>query len=91
MDIEGHELVAMSGFSFSSWRPRLILIENHITHLKKHQLMRQNNDQLILRTGLNSWYVPAHLPYGFSLAARFEYVRKYFLGLPLRKLRYSRN
>lgn len=91
MDIEGHELVALSGFTFSSWRPRLILIEDHVTHLKKHQLMRQNNYQLILRTGLNSWYVPVELPYRFSLAARFEHVRKYFLGLPLRRLRYSRN
>lgn len=90
IDIEGHELVALSGFSFSYWKSRLVLIEDHVTHLKKHALMQGNGYQLILRTGLNSWYVPAEPPYTFSFAARLEYLRKYYLGLPLRKLRYSR-
>jgi FkbM family methyltransferase len=91
IDIEGHELVALSGFSFDVWQPRLVLIEDHVTHLNKHRLMRRNNYQLLLRTGLNSWYVRADLPYTFSVAAMFEYVRKYYLGLPLRKFRYSKN
>lgn len=90
IDIEGHELVALSGFSFSHWKPKLVLIEDHVTHLKKHGLMRESGYQLILRTGLNSWYVPADASYTFSVASRFEYVRKYYLGLPLRKFRYSR-
>lgn len=90
IDIEGHELVALSGFSFSHWKPKLVLIEDHVTHHKKHDLMRDSGYQLILRTGLNSWYVPADASYTFSFASRFEYVRKYYLGLPLRKFRYSR-
>lgn len=91
IDIEGHELVALSGFSFDMWQPRLVLIEDHVTHLNKHQLMRLNNYQLLMRTGLNSWYVPANAAYTSSLAGKFEYLRKYYLGLPLRKFRYSRN
>ena len=90
IDIEGHELVALSGFSFSHWKPRLVLLEDHVTHLKKHALMQRSGYQLILRTGLNSWYVPAQPPYTASFAARLEYLRKYYLGLPLRKFRYSR-
>ena len=90
IDIEGHELVALSGFSFATWKPRLVLIEDHVTHLKKHHLMRQNHYQLLMRTGLNSWYVPCEESFSFSVSATFEYFRKYFLGLPLRKLRYSR-
>lgn len=90
IDIEGHELVALSGFDFGYWQPRLVLIEDHVTHHHKHALMRKNGYQLILRTGLNSWYVPAKASYTFSWAARFEYVRKYYLGLPTRKFRYSR-
>ena len=89
--LHGHELVALSGFSFEMWQPRLVLIEDHVTHLNKHQLMRKNNYQLLMRTGLNSWYVRADLSYTFSIAAMFEYVRKYYLGLPLRKFRYSKN
>lgn len=88
IDIEGHELVALSGFSFKNWKPKLVLIEDHVTHLQKHRFMQQNGYQLLMRTGLNSWYVPAEASYSFSLAARFEYLRKYFLGLPVRRLRY---
>jgi hypothetical protein len=90
IDIEGHELVALSGFDFGYWQPRLVLIEDHVTHHQKHALMRRSGYQLILRTGLNSWYVPAKASYTFSWAARFEYLRKYYLGLPTRKFRYSR-
>lgn len=89
MDIEGHELVALSGFTFSRWRPQLVLLEDHVIHLDKHRLMRGNGYQLLMRTGLNSWYVPANFSYSYSLYARFEYLRKYYLGLPLRKFRYS--
>ncbi|MES2414581.1 MAG: FkbM family methyltransferase [Pseudomonadota bacterium] len=89
IDIEGHELVALSGFSFARWKPRLVLIEDHVIHLKKHRLMEASGYRLLLRTGLNSWYVPAEPSYSFSSAARFEYFRKYFIGLPLRKFRYS--
>ena len=91
IDIEGHELVALSGFSFDKWRPQLVLIEDHVTHLDKHKLMRINGYQLLMRTGLNSWYVPGHFSYRHSLQARVEYLRKYYVGLPLRKFRYSRD
>lgn len=89
IDIEGHELVALSGFSFSTWQPKLVLIEDHVIHWEKHRLMQRNGYQLLTRTGLNSWYVPVDASYSHSLASRFEYFRKYFLGLPLRKFRYS--
>jgi FkbM family methyltransferase len=91
IDIEGHELVALSGFTFGTWRPRLVLIEDHVTHLSKHQLMQRNNYQLLLRTGLNSWYVPGGTRYTSSLAVKLEKLRKYYLGLPMRKWRYSRD
>jgi FkbM family methyltransferase len=90
IDIEGHELVALSGFDFSHWQPKLILIEDHVINHKKNQLMLDNGYQLILRTGINSWYVPASQAYTFSLSSKFEIFRKYYLGLPMRKYRYAR-
>ena len=89
MDIEGHELVALSGFTFSQWRPRLVLIEDNVTYHDKHRLMKRNGYALLLRTGLNSWYVPEQPSYSHSWGSRFEYLRKYYLGLPLRKFRYA--
>lgn len=89
MDIEGHELAALSGFSFDKWRPQLVLIEDHVTHHDKHRFMRRSNYQLLMRTGLNSWYVPADFSYTHSLKSMLQFCRKYYLGLPLRKFRYS--
>lgn len=88
IDIEGHELVALSGFTLKNWRPALVLIEDHVIHLQKHRFMQKSGYQLLMRTGLNSWYVPGEAPYSFSFAARFEYFRKYFVGLPIRRLRH---
>lgn len=90
VDIEGHELTALSGFNFQYWRPRLVLLEDHVTSLGKHALMRANGYQLILRTGLNSWYAPKTPGHTLSLPARLQFLRKYYLGLPLRKLRFAR-
>ncbi|WBY00960.1 FkbM family methyltransferase [Ramlibacter tataouinensis] len=90
VDIEGHELVALSGFDFARWQPRLVLLEDHVIHLAKHRLMQSQGYRLVLRTGLNSWYMPQSQAFSHSLAARLEFLRKYFLGLPLRKLRYAR-
>jgi FkbM family methyltransferase len=90
VDIEGHELVALSGFDFGYWQPSLVLLEDHVTGLAKHGLLVAKGYTLLMRTGLNSWYVPKDPPWQLSLGARFEFFRKYYLGLPLRKLRYTR-
>jgi FkbM family methyltransferase len=90
IDIEGHEMEMFKGFSLDRWRPQLVLLEDHVINHEKHRLMTRFGYQVILRTGLNSWYVPKSCTYKFSLAAQFEFVRKYWLGLLLRKIRYMR-
>jgi FkbM family methyltransferase len=34
LDVEGHELDVLRGFSFARWRPRLILLEDHVGNLR---------------------------------------------------------
>src|SRR5262249_51916936 len=58
VDVEGHEIEVLRGFDFAQWRPRLILLEDHVTDLAKHRFMRRNGYRLMRRTGLNGWYVP---------------------------------
>jgi hypothetical protein len=87
VDVEGHELDVLRGFDFARWRPRLILLEDHVTNIAKHLFLRRHGYALMRRTGLNGWYVPeADAP---SLGARghFEILRKYYLALPFRKAR----
>ncbi len=86
IDVEGHELEVLRGFDLARWRPRLLLVEDHVATLATHRFLSCAGYRLIRRTGLNGWYVPktAALPLG---CGRLQIVRKYYLALPIRKLR----
>ncbi len=90
IDIEGHELEMFEGFNLNKWQPKLVLLEDHVTNHKKHDLMKKNGYQVILRTGLNSWYVPAAVGYKLSLFSRLEFFRKYYIGLLSRNLSFRK-
>jgi len=90
IDIEGHEMEMFKGFTLPKWKPQLVLLEDHVTSHEKHDFMTANGYQLIMRTGLNSWYVPAEAGYRLSLYAKLQFFRKYYLGLLTRKIKYSR-
>jgi len=87
IDVEGHETEALAGFSFERWRPRLILIEDHVANLAKHRLLTRSGYRLIRRTGLNGWYVPRENAPFIGFAGWWSLVRKYYLALPIRRLR----
>lgn len=86
IDVEGHEVEVLRGFDLARWRPRLLLVEDHVTTLATHRFLSCAGYRLIRRTGLNGWYVPktAAPSLGFG---RLQIVRKYYLALPIRKLR----
>jgi FkbM family methyltransferase len=90
IDIEGHEIEMFKGFTLQKWQPVLVLLEDHVTNHEKHHHMQKNGYKLLMRTAMNSWYVPKNLGYKLSLYARLQYFRKYYLGLLPRKLRYMR-
>lgn len=90
LDVEGHEMEVFKGFSLARWQPRLVLLEDHVTSHQKHRHMVGHGYKLLLRTGLNSWYVPAQEPYTQSAGARLEFFRKYWLGLLGRRLRFRK-
>jgi hypothetical protein len=87
IDVEGHELEVLSGFSFARWQPYLILVEDHVGSLRTHGFLKRNGYRLIRRLGFNGWYVPEDAPMHPSKAERREIIRKYYLALPFRKLR----
>ena len=39
LDVEGHELKVLEGFTFARWRPRLVLLEDHVGDLSKHRAL----------------------------------------------------
>ena len=58
VDVEGHELEVLKGFSLDRWRPTVILVEDNSNfensdvsdHLKMFGYLR------FMRTGVNDWY-----------------------------------
>jgi FkbM family methyltransferase len=86
IDVEGHEVEVLRGFDLARWRPWLLLVEDHVATLATHRFLSCAGYRLIRRTGLNGWYVPhtAAPPLGFG---GLQIVRKYYLALPIRKLR----
>jgi FkbM family methyltransferase len=86
IDVEGHEVEVLSGFDLARWRPRLILIEDHVTNLATHRYLTRGNYRLIRRTGLNGWYVPQGQAPRVGLGW-WQIARKYYFALPIRVLR----
>ena len=55
--------------------------------LETHRLLRQRGYKLVQRTGLNNWYVPRDVCFRVSLFGRWQFLRKLYLGLWLRRLK----
>ena len=87
IDVEGHEIEVLRGFDFARWRPRLVLVEDLVLDLRLHRFMLARGYRWMRRTDINSWYVPAADAPRLDLAERWQFVRKYYLGTPARRLR----
>jgi len=87
IDLEGYEPLALRGFNWTRWRPRLMTVEDHCENLDTHRAVTAHGYKLIRRIGDNHWYVPQDDPHAMTLADRIRFVRKMYLSLPLRKLR----
>jgi FkbM family methyltransferase len=87
IDVEGHEIEVLRGFNVARWRPRLILLEDHVADLSKHRYLNSVGYRIIRRYENNGWYVARGSKDKASLADRWEILRKYYLALPIRWLR----
>lgn len=87
IDVEGHEIEVLRGFSVARWHPQLILIEDHVSDLAKHRYLKHAGYRIVRRYENNGWYVPHDAPVRTALSDYWEIWRKYYLALPVRKLR----
>jgi FkbM family methyltransferase len=87
IDVEGHEIKVLLGFDFARWRPRLILIEDHVGNLDRHRFLQSRGYRLVRRAGNNGWYVPKDAPFQSGWLDRWQIIRKYYLALPFRMAR----
>jgi FkbM family methyltransferase len=87
IDVEGHEIEVLRGFDIARWRPRLILLEDHVADLSKHRYLVAAGYRIIRRYENNGWYVPHGSAVICHWSDRWEILRKYYLALPFRILR----
>src|SRR5947209_16759770 len=87
IDVEGHAREVLQGIDLVRWRPRLILVEDHVMNLRLHRHLRSRGYQWIRRTGLNSWYVPVDAASPVGAFGQWQFFRKYILGVPFRHFR----
>jgi FkbM family methyltransferase len=87
IDVEGHEVEVLRGLDLSRWRPRLIMIEDHVATLATHRYLRDAKYRIIRRYENNGWYVPSESTAAMALGDIWEVARKYYLALPARKVR----
>jgi FkbM family methyltransferase len=87
IDVEGHEIEVLQGFDLARWRPRLIMIEDHVADLSKHRYLNAAGYRIVRRYENNGWYVPRDSAVACRWADRWEILRKYYLALPFRMLR----
>lgn len=89
IDVEGHELEVLDGFDLDRWRPRLILIEDLLLHLRLHRALTQRGYRCLRRTGINNWYVPGNKLPALGVDGSWQFFNKFYLGTPLRRLRFA--
>ncbi len=87
IDVEGHELEVLAGFSLERWRPRLLMIEDLLLHVRLHRHLTGRGYRLIRRTGIDNWYVPAESAPRLGLDGALALFNKVYLGTPLRRMR----
>jgi FkbM family methyltransferase len=58
IDVEGHEMSVLRGFSIERWKPRIVIIEDNsnLSDSSVLHFMEQHSYLRFYRTGVNDWY-----------------------------------
>jgi len=89
IDVEGHELEVLRGFSIERYRPPFILLEDQVLDRSYHNYLTARGYVLVRRTGLNNWYLTDPSRLRVSVFGRLQLFRKLWLGAALRRWRYN--
>jgi hypothetical protein len=89
-EIKPHGAIeVLDGFDLARWRPRLILIEDLLLHLRLHRSLTRRGYRWLRRTGMNNWYVPADKLPRLGVDGLWQFFNKFYLGTPSRRIRFA--
>lgn len=87
VDVEGAEPEVLGDFDFDQFEIGLVLVEDWGRDFTLDRLMQRRGYKRVRRTGFNSWYVPNETIFPVSFFGRLQLFRKYYLGMPFRRMR----
>ena len=88
IDVEGTQYDVMLGFNLEKWKPRLLLIEDHLLDSKTHSLILQQGYCLVKRTLFNNWYIPKGASKPNTCKKEDAILRGKLRRIPIRYLRF---
>ena len=88
IDVEGTQHNVLRGFDLQRWRPRLLLVEDHLLDTKTHRLILSQQYQLVKRTLFNNWYIPSGETAPITCKMEDRLLRWKLRRIPLRNIRF---
>lgn len=76
IDVEGHELQVLEGFSIESWKPSVFVIEDNSNHENDEvrKYLKKYGYEVFKRTGVNDWYALRSNKDLINLKSQTQYV-----------------
>lgn len=88
IDVEGTQFDVLQGFDLQRWKPRLLLVEDHLLDTKTHKLLLKQKYQLVKRTLFNNWYIPLGSDKPATGKKEDQILRGKLRRIPIRNIRF---
>jgi FkbM family methyltransferase len=88
IDVEGTQYEVLRGFDLQKWKPRLLLVEDHLLDTKTHKLILGQQYILVKRTLFNNWYIPHGADKPPTGKREDRILRGKLRRIPIRKIRF---
>ena len=88
IDVEGTQYDVLRGFDLQKWKPRLLLVEDHLLNTKTHKFIEGQQYRLVKRTLFNNWYVPANAEAPLTGHGEDKILRGKIRRIPIRNIRF---
>jgi len=88
IDVEGTQYDVLQGFDLQRWKPRLLLVEDHLLNTKTHKLIEEQQYQLVKRTLFNNWYIPCDATKPATGSGEDNILKGKLRRIPIRNLRF---
>jgi FkbM family methyltransferase len=88
IDVEGTQYDVLQGFDLQKWKPRLLLVEDHLLNTRTHKLIEEQAYKLVKRTLFNNWYIPIEATKPITGKREDNILKGKMRRIPIRNIRF---